>query len=401
MIIVSLNANIEAGGGRIMLGLAEFARSFGIKYYTASPYQNKIVLENHINISNKYELYFNRRIGQLFGFDSAFLKFGTNKLLKQLKRIKPDIIHLHAVHGWYVNYAKILKFSIKNNIKIVWTQHDNWTYTGKCTHFSNANCYKWIDGCNTCPLLKQYPRSVIFDNSSWMYKYKKKLFLKYDNIIYVSVSRWLDEIIKKSFIKNKDLIVIENGIDVDIFKKSKTTLREKYGLKNEKIVLGVASHWSERKGFKDFIQLSTHLKEYNVKIILVGLSEAQIETAHTFGILGFPKTRTVHELVDFYSTADVFFNPSVEETFGLVTIEAMSCDLPVIVYNATASPEVVFGTNGFIVKPNNILEVKNIILNQLKIESNGRQKVLSYYNKDKQFEKYIELYKKMGGTINV
>lgn len=393
--IAAINCNVRSGGGKVMLGIAEVARNSGFDYYTYSPESKIDSPKNHSYIISRYTNYANMKISQLIGYDSAVINYGTYKLINQLKKIRPDLIHLHGLHGWYIDYKKLFEYIKQNNIPVVWTQHDCWAFTGKCTHFSYVKCNKWKTGCYDCPQLSRYPESKFIDNSKPMYNYKKNTFTSLKKCQIVSVSNWLMSILEESFLKNYPITTIENGIDVSVFKFIKSDLRNKYGLNDKVIILGVAASWNERKGLDDFINLRGMLPEDKFEIIIIGLNSQQLDRVKKEGIIGISRTANKSELAEWYSTCDVFFNPSIEETFGLVTVEAMACGAPVIVYNSTAAPELIKHTNNYCVNTNDLDEVVeciNKILKNGKLFYSNVERAYHYYNQDSQYEKYLDLY---------
>ncbi|UOW67240.1 glycosyltransferase [Paraclostridium bifermentans] len=402
--IVAINSVNYGSTGNTMFDIAKYCRENNFEYYTYSGSSPKYEKKDHILFGNKYERYINTKITLFTGYDCAALSSGTNKLISDLKLIRPDIIHLHNLHGSYINYVKLFKYIKDSNIKVVWTLHDCWSFTGKCPHFTAIECYKWKDKCFDCKQLDIYPRSMV-DLTSTMYKVKKDTFANLDNISIVVVSNWLKKICKESFLNKHNTYVIENGINLDKFKASNNTaLKEKYNIKDKFIILGVASPWTERKGINDFIKLSQILDSNYYKIVLIGMSKEQIREFSKYNILGLEKTDSVEELIEWYSLSDVLFNPSIEETFGLVTVEAMACGTPVIVYNSTASPELIENTLGYCIEPHDICRVKEAIH---EIKSKGKKyysydmvsKVNKYYSKQKQLEKYKQLYENLMNSV--
>lgn len=335
------------------------------------------------------------RITDRTGF---FSKRATKKLLKEIDAYQPDIVHLHNLHGYYLHIGLLFEYLKEKQIPVVWTLHDCWAFTGHCCYFSTAGCNKWRTGCGKCPQKGAYPKSLLIDASAWNYKKKKELFSGV-NMRLVTVSKWLENTVKQSFLKNYPVQTIYNGVDLDVFRPIESNFREKYGLKDKIIVLGVASTWDTRKGLKDFIRLSKALDE-SFQIVLVGVNEKQ-KSVLPQNVLALPRTDSVEELAQIYTAANVFFNAGVEETFGLPTVEALSCGTPVIVYNATALPEVVDDTCGFVVEKHDLEGVKDI-LTQKKYARLGRESCLNAakkYEKNKQYGEYIRLYKQiLNGT---
>ena len=351
-----------------------------------------------IKIGNNIDLLFHGLITRFFDMHGLGSKRATKKFIKEIEKIKPDIIHLHHIHGYYINWTILFKFLKKSNIPVVWTFHDCWAFTGHCCHFDYIECDKWIKGCYHCPQIREYPKSFIIDRSKKNYNQKKHFFTSLNNLNIVSVSNWLDNLVAKSFFKNTNHLFIYNGIDTDLFKPTNDNnrFRQHKGIDNKFIILGVATTWNNRKGLDDFIQLSKFLKHDEV-IVLVGLKKSQIEKLPN-NIIGLTRTENRQELSKIYSTANVFVNLSVEETFGLTTAESMSCGTPVIVYNSTASPELICNQTGIVIPKNNILklvEAISIIKDKEKLQYSNhcRARALELFNQSNNIEKYINLYK--------
>jgi len=320
----------------------------------------------------------------------------TKKLIEKIDQIKPSIVHLHNLHGYYLNIELLINYLNSLKIPIVWTFHDCWPITGHCVHFDFVKCDKWKNECSKCVQKNRYPASYFLDRSSKNFKLKNKLINSIENLTIVTVSSWLAEIVRQSFLINIPLIKINNGIDTSVFQQiSNKYFKEKFNLEGRFVILGVASKWDYRKGLDDFIELSKLLDD-NFAIVLVGLTRKQIIKLPK-NMLGITRTENLDELVGFYNAADVYFNASVEETFGLTTIEAMACGTPVIVYNATACPEVVSCDTGFITKKKNLNEVIEAIIT---VKKRGKdyyskaciQRVKSLYDNNKCYSEYLTLY---------
>lgn len=267
-------------------------------------------------------------------------KRATSKFLKWLDDFKPDLIWLHNLHGYYINVELLFEWIKKNpQIEVKWTLHDCWTFTGHCPHFIVAQCNKWISGCERCIQKQKYPKSLFVDNSKQNYLNKKNSFCNVERMKLITPSNWLADLVKQSFLKNYPIEVIYNSIDEDCFKFIESNFKEDYGVKNKKIVLGVASSWVKSKGLDDFIELSRILDD-SYCIVLVGISP-KVKKKLPKNILAIEKTNSKETLAKIYSAADVFVNPSKEETFGMTTLEAICCGTYAIVYKGTACEEVI------------------------------------------------------------
>ena len=274
------------------------------------------------------------RIFDNAGFGS---RQATEKFIEWVKEYNPDIIHLHNIHGYYINIEVLFNYLAESNKPVVWTLHDCWAFTGHCAYFSYVKCDKWKTGCFNCPQKKRYPSSLLWDASKQNWQKKKALFTSVKNMTLVTPSKWLANEVKKSFLSNYPMKVIANGIDLDVFKPTPSDFKEKNGLVGKKIILGVASSWSECKGLKDFIELSKILDE-KYKIVLVGLSGNQIKGLPE-NVMAISRTNNVKELAEIYTAADIFFNPTYEDNFPTVNLEAQACGTPVITYRTGGSVE--------------------------------------------------------------
>ena len=394
--VVQINVTNYGSTGNIMKKINEYAEKENVEMISLYGRGKDTDIKNQYNIASKLEVFCNVAFQRFLGKGDIASLLKTKRLIRKFKKLKPSVIHLHNIHGYYINYKELFNYIIENEVKVVWTLHDCWSYTGHCAYYSNKKCDKWQIKCKECECIKQYPKTLI-DNSSREYEKKKELFTKVKKLILVTPSNWLKEEVEKSFLNKYDIRVINNGIDLAKFKHIKDEdIREKYKLEGKKIILGVASVWDERKGLNRFIELSKLLKEDEV-ILLVGLNKKQVKNL-PHNIIGIQRTENQEELVKIYSMADIFFNPSVEETFSLVTAEAMACGVPCIVFNETATPELI---NDNVGKVLNDYSVENIYKNIEEMINNGKQK----YFKDcienskkydvSNFKKYIELYKQL------
>ena len=279
------------------------------------------------------------------GFGS---KAATEKFLRWVREYDPDVIWLHNVHGYYIHIGLLFDYLKKCGKKILWTLHDCWSFTGHCAYFDFVRCEKWKTGCHHCPQKGSYPASMLADNSRTNFEKKKALFTGIPNLKLIVPSYWLESRVKQSFLHEYPVEVVYNSINREIFKPTPGNFRERYGLQDQKILLGVASVWDERKGLKDFLALSQMLDD-TCRIVLIGLSAGQIESLPR-NILGLPRTNSMQELAETYTAADLFINPSTEETFGMTAMEARACGTEAIVYKNTACEEIVNQFGGIAVE---------------------------------------------------
>lgn len=346
-----------------------------------------------IKIGNKLDVLWHVLITRLFDKHGHGSKRATKKLVKQIEEIDPDVIQLHNIHGYYIHLETLFSYLKRSNKKIVWTLHDFWAITGHCSYFTYPKCEKWQEQCGDCIRKTDYPKSFMCDSSKKEYLFKKKLFTGIKDLTIVTPSNWVAELVKKSFLKEYEINVINNGIDLNIFKSTNTVdVRKKYNIsKDRKIILGVASVWEQRKGLDDFIELSKNIPQEYI-IVLIGLNNKQIKKLPNT-VIGIERTENLEELVNFYTTAEIFYNPSKEETFSLVTIEAMACGTTVIAYNNSAVKELIETTgNGILIDINNSKE-KNIQEIKKYLNKNKEVARIEQYSIEKMTNRYINIYK--------
>lgn len=310
----------------------------------------------------------------------------TEKFIEWVKQYNPDVIHLHNIHGYYINVDILFAYLRTCGKKIIWTLHDCWAFTGHSAYCDAARCDLWKTGCHSCAQMNEYPKTL-FDRSHKNWKLKKHLFSGIPNMKLVTPSYWLKDIVQKSYLNEYPVEVIYNGLDMDVFKPTESDVVARYGLTGKKVVLGVAAVWDKRKGLDVFVQLRQRLSE-DYAIVIIGLTHRQIKKLPD-GIVGISRTSNIQELVEWYSSAYVYFNASVEETMGLTTVEAQMCGTPVIVFDKTAIPELVRDEHGYIV---NYCKIEDVVhcIEELKCKNIDRHKLVEY-EKVGQIQKYIAL----------
>lgn len=321
----------------------------------------------------------------------------TRRLIKKIRKENPNIIHLHNIHGYYLHIPTLMKY-LKNEYtgKLFWTFHDCWPFTGHCAYFTMIGCEKWKTGCYNCQNKKQYPISWFFDASKSNFFKKKEWFTGLDNLTIIVPSMWMKNLVKESFLKESKIEVVSNGIDLSVFKFTKNrNVRKIYGIpEKKKILLGVADVWSERKGLKDFLELSEKLSESYV-IVLVGIS-TRLKKMLPSNIIGVLHTENVENLVELYSEASIFINPSREESFSVVTIEAMACGTPVIVLDSSAVKELVSERTGIVLHKPNVDDYLEAI-QEIEKKNISRCEVAAYaqkYSVHEAMSQIIKLYQK-------
>lgn len=340
---------------------------------------------------NKLGIYYHVLLSRLFDMHGKGSIYDTRKLLKWIEQEKPDIIHMNNVHGYYLNLNLFFSYLNEKKIPVVWTLHDCWNMTGHCSHFIEAGCEKWKTGCEKCPQISVYPSSWYVDRSKKNYIEKKLLFESLENVTFVVPSKWLLGIACASFLKDKNIRVINNGIDIEKFKITNSDVKQKYQIENKKVVLAVASVWTAKKGLNDIIKLSEIIDKSRYEIVMIGVTSTQSEELEKKGIKCILHTKNVEELCEWYSTADVFINPTYEDTYPTVNLEAIACGTPVITYRTGGSVEVIEPDTGLIVDVGDVNGLNKAICKVVKNTEACRKKAEEFdYNL--KFAEYISLY---------
>ncbi len=329
-------------------------------------------------------------------------RHATKRLVERLRsEIKPDIIHLHNIHGYYLNYEVLFDYLRKEDIPVVWTLHDCWPFTGHCTHFDFIGCDKWKTQCHHCPQTAAYPKSLFVDNSFSNYRLKSRLFSSVaDNLTFIPVSAWLAELLQNSFLKGCRTKVIHNGIDLNIFRPCDVrNLVVHPGLNDRKVILGVASPWTDRKGLKDFIRLRGMLPMSEYVCVVVGVSEKQAAELPD-GMIGIRRTQNIQELVAWYAAADVFVNPTYEDNYPTTNLEAMACGTPVITYRTGGSPEALTARTGRVVgqgRLNHVVDAVHSLVAEDRdnLSSECRAHAERCFDREKCFQSYVGLYQEL------
>lgn len=389
--IVQINSVVNTGStGHIAEDIGKLAIENEFESYIAYGRISRESSSTLIKIGNKLSFYFHVLLTRFFDLHGLGSYLATKKFTKELDSIKPDIIHLHNIHGYYINYKVLFNYLANKSIPVVWTLHDCWTFTGHCSHFTFVNCGDWKQNCVCCPQRMSYPKSFL-DNSKYNFKSKKKYFTCVKNINFVIPSHWLADQVKSSFLKGYPVTVINNGINIDIFKPCCE--------KSEKcLILGVAGVWDQRKGLDDFIKLAKLISDQE-EILLIGLSKNQIDKL-PLNVKGIERTESQKELAEWYSKATVFVNPTYEDTFPTTNLEALACGTPVITYKGTGSVETIDDSTGIVVNTGDIKAVYEAIC---EIRKNGKNyysnacriRAEKLFNKNKNLMGYINLYKKL------
>ena len=397
MNLLQINVTANWGShGKIAEAIGQLAMDEGWQSLIAYGRGNPASQSQLLRIGNNMDMRIHGVATRLFDLHGRMSHHVTNKFIKNVSEYNPDIIHLHNIHGYYLNYSLLFDWLKSIDKPVIWTLHDCWPWTGHCAYYTYSECDKWKTGCGNCEGLSNYPASFK-DGSKSNYELKKKSFNGLSNLTLVPVSNWLNHDIQNSFLKNYNSQVIHNGIDVNLFRpvSAESSVKRQYGLQDKSILLGVASVWEQRKGLEEFIKLR-HLLPYDYHIILVGLTERQIKELPS-GMTGINRTNNIEELVALYSAADIFLNPTLEDNFPTTNLEALACGTPVITYNTGGSPEAVDADTGIVVDYKDINGfaecIRKVKEGSLFSKELCRNRAVAFFDKDKAFKKYIDLYK--------
>lgn len=396
--LLQINSVVNTGStGRIVEQLGQWAMTQGWESYIAYGREARESQLGLIRIGSKAGVYLHAIASKYLDCHGLMSRWATRKFLKQLEVIRPDVVHLHNIHGYYINYPMLFDYLREKNIPTVITMHDFWLMTGHCAYI-NKTCDRWKNGCGKCPRLDQYPAAKR-DASASNWQKKAALFADMPNVTLVPVSHWLGRYADASLLKLVKQQVIYNGIDTEVFKPcDKQEVSVKGVDWNKFTIIAIATRWTEANGYLDILQLSQLLSE-DCQIVMVGLDDEQMK-ALPANIVGFKKTESFTQLQELYSKSDVIFNPNTEVTFGLVTIEAMACGTPAIILRDTAGEELVDEQTGFMVeKVEEVVELIPIIksINKEQTAKACRLKVQTLFEASKQYQKYIDLYNQLIG----
>ena len=397
--LIQINTVCNTSTGKLMGDIQRKANESG--YETLSIVGRRKVFRDVscIKIGNPASFWIHVAITTVFdrqGYGSYFM---TKRIIHRLREENPDIIHLHNLHGYYLNLPLLFNYlSEEFRGKIFWTFHDCWPVTGHCAYFTAAECTKWKKGCSKCPNKRAYPISLFCDASKRNYDQKNKMFNGLNNLTIITPSEWMAQIVKESFLGRYPVEVVNNGIDLKkfVYREPENRLFEKYGIgRDKKIILGVASIWDTRKGMGDFLSLANILPD-EYQIVLVGLSKRQMRKLPD-NVIGILRTENQEELVMLYSLSHVFMNPSLEESFSLVTAEAIACGTPVIVLDTSAVKELVCENNGIVLsrhKPADYMEAI-MELEERHLVRDTVMETARKYGVDIFTQKVINLYEQM------
>ncbi len=395
MKIAQVNSVCFGSTGRISAGVAGVLAKDGGKnllLYGRGGAADGIDCERIESVAEFYLHTIYARLSDRQGFASSA---ATRRLVERIKEYDPDVIQLHNLHGYYLDYRILFSYLKSVETPVVWTLHDCHAFTGHCAHFDAIGCDRWLEGCGKCPQRSDYPKSILFDQSARNLAEKRALCAELPNLTIVTPSKWLAALAQKSFLGEYPVVTIHNGVDRNVFRPTQSNLRARYGVGNKKLILGVSIYWEPRKGFDDFLALSERLTEDEV-IVLVGLPKKRMSNLPK-GIIGIERTESVQELAAWYTAADVFVNPAHEDNFPTTQIEALACATPVVCYNTGGCPEAPDETSGVVVPKGDIEKLADSIRMAYALKKEDCLNRATYFDQTDRFTEYVALYKELSG----
>ena len=360
--VLLVNTVVGTGSvGRLVEGLYHTLENNGYECLVAYGRDSAPRDIKSYRIGSDPDVYIHGVLSRLTDKHGFYSKKATRDFIDIIEDFDPDIIHLHNVHGYYLNIELLFTYLKRSGRRIIWTLHDCWSFTGHCSHFEYIGCNKWQAGCNHCEQLAEYPKSVWRDNSEFNFFRKRELFTGFDNMTLVTPSKWLKERLSQSFMSEYHVEVVPTGIDLSSFKHIEEEygsdnmifqLKDRLNVRDKIIILGVANPWRERKGLLQFEALSRVISD-RFAIILLGLNDEQL-TGLPPSIIGLARTDSVEELAAIYSMADIYVNLTLEDTFPTTNIEALACGTPVVTFKAGGAAESIDDSCGIAVERNSI-----------------------------------------------
>lgn len=395
MRILLINTVYGVGStGKIVKQIAGRAQQCGHDTMTAHRYETADVQypANTVAVSSWWDCHVHNRLCRLTMLRGCFSARKTRRFLKKAAQFSPDLIHLHNINGNFIHLGMLFRYIKRTKAKVVWTFHDCWPLTGSCKHFDGIQCGKWETGCGNCPQKGQ----ALVDLSAVMYRHKQKMLAGIEDLTIVTPSQWLADLAGRSYLGNYPIRVIHNGIDLSVFRPTRSTFREDNGLAGKKLILGVAFDWGRKKGLDVFTELAARLpQEY--RIVLVGTNDA-VDAQLPANVISIHRTNDQKELAAIYTAADVFVNPTREDTYPTVNMEALACGTPVVTFRTGGSPEIIDDTCGCVVERDDIdsmlRKIQCICENGMYTEEACLERAKLFDMNDR-FDEYIQLYEEL------
>ncbi len=389
--------------GRIMREIGDVAMADGWRSYIAySAGRDGLDMpctSEKIPVGNRRDVALHGLATRLFDRHGLHSRNATRRFIRRIEEIKPDIIHIHNIHGYFLNYPLLFEYLRSISTPVIWTVHDCWLYTGHCYYYSFAGCNRWQHGCGSCPQRGEFPRSWIRDRSARNYRKKQDAFMSIspDRFVIVPVSEWIRSEMSKSFLKDCRFRVIHNGIDLDTFSpKDPENARRRYGIREPKIILGLASIWMQEKGLDDFHRMA-QMTAPDEKIVLVGKMTEKQKKQLPPNILHIPRTANPAELAELYSAATAFVNPTWQDNYPTVNLEAQACGTPVVTYRTGGSPESLTPATGRIIQQGDVAGLLSAVrefsgTDRTTLSDTCRSHAVANFSKQERYSEYLALY---------
>ena len=340
---VQINTFPHGSTGTVMRQIAEERSAAGDECWLMWGRGRRAGGDREFNFGTWLGVHFDALQTRLDGRAGFHSGLATRRLLRKLDEIQPDVVHLHNLHGYYVNVEMLFEWLAKSNCQVKWTLHDCWAFTGHCAHFTYAGCAQWRTCCareKQCPQLGSYPKTISKASCTRNYLNKRDVFTRIpaDRMTIITPSYWLADLVGQSFLADYSVEIRHNVVDTNVFKPTPSDFRERYNIGSRFMVLGVASPWTDRKGLSDFLRLAEELDDSCV-VVLIGLSPKQIEGIKSERIIALPRVDSQEKLAEAYSASNVFFNPTKEDNYPTVNCEAEACGVPVVSYDVGGCSE--------------------------------------------------------------
>ena len=392
MKVLQVNATYGLGStGTIVRELKENCEANGFDCYVAYA-KSSVKFDRGYKIGNWFFNKLHALLARIAGKQAYFSFLPTLMFINFLRKLQPDVVHLHNLHSFYINLPMLLKYLAKNDIRTIITLHDCWWYTGGCFHYTAVGCSKWLDNCDNCPKRYADTQAYLCDKASRVLSDRKKLLLAIPRLTVVGVSEWISNEARKSFLASKDILTIRNGIDHSIFKPTSSDLRKRLGLTDKYIILGPASKWLDSKNRKVLQYFAANMQPDEI-LLLFGAEKTNVRLPSNVKLFGY--TRNKHELAALDTMADVFVNCTREDSLSLINIESQACGTPVVTFDATGPKETVDGKTGFSVTvgdPQSLYEKVMTLREAADDDFKCRAFVYEEFDKIKNNKNYIHLY---------
>lgn len=423
MRIAQINVVSSLSTGRIAVALCRLLQSEGHRAVICHSRDHAPTDVPSIRIGSKLDTYAHGILARLTDRTGFFSKRATQKFLRELDAFKPDLVHLHNLHGYYLHLPTLFDYLKRKKLPVVWTLHDCWAYTGHCAYYTTAKdapplgpvkrrraethtvgCERWMGGCGSCVLSQSYPKSLFVDQSARNWTEKRELFSGIEHMVLTTPSEWLQSEVKRSFLKNYPVYVLPNGLDLEAFQPCRSEeymdhIIKSYKLERsagKKIILSVAAVWEERKGLEDLVALAEKLGD-DYCVAAVGVDPDQMAALDKTKVMGVRRTGNLNDLCALYTAADLYVSASHEETLGMTLLEAMACGTQVLCYDATAMPEVVTPETGEVVPLGDIDAMADAVrrLCENPKSAEACRARAAEYEAGKRFAAYMRLYEKI------